>query len=75
MSVASTKSDVSKAHTKTDSISSDIISKKLSQESPVASVTGDSLADVQQSTEKDVSFVSQTDSKVIFNIAYFLIIT
>ncbi|XP_060807559.1 ankyrin-2 [Amyelois transitella] len=67
-SIASTKSDLSK-HTKTDSMGSDIqdlIAQKLSQESPLTSVIdkADSLADLQQSTEKDFSFISQTESKV-----------
>lgn len=67
--MASTKSDISKTHTKTDSIGSDLqdaIGKKISQESPIASVIEktDSIADLQQSTEKDVSFISQTESKV-----------
>ncbi|XP_063834893.1 titin-like [Ostrinia nubilalis] len=68
LSIASTKSDLSK-HTKTDSISSDVqdlIGRKISQESPVPSgiEKTDSLADLQQSTEKDFSFISQTESKV-----------
>lgn len=68
MSVTSTKSDVSK-HTKTDSIGSDlqdVTGRKISQESPIPSAIdkADSLADLQQSTEKDVSFISQTESKV-----------
>ncbi|KAL0859578.1 hypothetical protein ABMA27_010715 [Loxostege sticticalis] len=67
-SIASTKSDISK-HTKTDSMGSDIqdlIGRKISQESPVPSGIdkADSLADLQQSTEKDFSFISQTESKV-----------
>ncbi|XP_068624617.1 ankyrin-3-like [Battus philenor] len=67
-SVASTKSDISK-HTKTDSIGSevhDLIGHKTSQDSPVQSgiEKTDSLIDLQQSTEKDVSFISQTESKV-----------
>lgn len=71
MSVTSIKSDLSR-HTKTDSMCSettDLISKMTSQDSPVQSTTdkGDSLADVQQSTEKDFSFVSQTESKVCFS--------
>lgn len=69
-SITSTKSDISK-HTKTDSTGSeaqDLIGKKISQDSPVLSVIdkADSLADLQQSTEKDFSFVSQTESKVKF---------
>ncbi|XP_049881586.1 ankyrin-2-like isoform X2 [Pectinophora gossypiella] len=70
LSIASTKSDLSK-HTKTDSVGSDLqeivgIPGKISQESPVPSAIDktDSLADLQQSTEKDFSFVSQTESKV-----------
>ncbi|XP_075987215.1 uncharacterized protein LOC142983910 isoform X2 [Anticarsia gemmatalis] len=68
ISTTSTKSDISK-HTKTDSMGSeaqDLIGKKISQESPIPSVIdkADSLADLQQSTEKDFSFVSQTESKV-----------
>lgn len=68
MSVTSTKSDVSK-HTKTDSIGSDlqdVTGRKISHESPIPSAIdkADSLADLQQSTEKDVSFISQTESKV-----------
>ncbi|XP_063370063.1 ankyrin-2-like isoform X3 [Cydia amplana] len=68
MSVTSTKSDTTK-HTKTDSIGSDLqdlTGRKVSQESPVPSGIdkADSLADLQQSTEKDVSFISQTESKV-----------
>ncbi|XP_053618820.1 ankyrin-2-like isoform X3 [Plodia interpunctella] len=67
-SVASNKSDISK-NTKTDSMGSDaqdLIAQKISQESPITSVIdkADSLADLQQSTEKDFSFVSQTESKV-----------
>lgn len=67
--MASTKSDISK-HTKTDSVGSDIQdipALKISQESPLPSRIDktDSLADLQQSTERDVSFVSQTESKVI----------
>ncbi|CAG5037574.1 unnamed protein product [Parnassius apollo] len=67
-SIASTKSEPSK-HTKTDSQGSDIqdlIGRKISQDSPLQSALdkADSLADLQQSTEKDVSFVSQTESKV-----------
>lgn len=44
----------------------DLIAQKISQESPITSVIdkADSLADLQQSTEKDFSFVSQTESKV-----------
>lgn len=68
ISVTSIKSDLSR-HTKTDSMGSevqDLISKKLSQESPAQSAIdkADSFADLQQSTEKDFSFVSQTESKV-----------
>ncbi|XP_063542799.1 ankyrin-2-like isoform X7 [Cydia strobilella] len=68
MSVTSTKSDTTK-HTKTDSIGSDLqdlTGRKVSQESPVPSAIdkADSFADLQQSTEKDVSFISQTESKV-----------
>ncbi|CAG9796167.1 unnamed protein product [Diatraea saccharalis] len=68
LSIASTKSDLSK-HTKTDSMSSDVqdlIARKISQESPILSGIdkADSLADLQQSTEKDFSFISQTESKV-----------
>ncbi|CAB3233076.1 unnamed protein product [Arctia plantaginis] len=68
IAATSAKSDISK-HTKTDSTGSeaqDLIGKKISQESPVLSVIdkADSLADLQQSTEKDFSFVSQTESKV-----------
>lgn len=68
ISVTSIKSDLSR-HTKTDSMGSettDLISKMTSQESPVQSAIdkADSLADIQQSTEKDFSFVSQTESKV-----------
>ncbi|XP_041984018.1 ankyrin-2-like isoform X4 [Aricia agestis] len=59
-SISSTKSDISK-HTKTDSGGSD---KKMSYESTILSCTADSMADLQQSTEKDISFVSQTESKV-----------
>ncbi|XP_023954844.1 serine-rich adhesin for platelets-like [Bicyclus anynana] len=67
-SIASTKSDLSK-HTKTDSVGSDIQDipgRKVSQESPLPSGIDktDSLADLQQSTERDVSFVSQTESKI-----------
>ncbi|XP_031765425.2 ankyrin-2 isoform X3 [Galleria mellonella] len=64
-SIASMKSDVSK-RTKTDSLGSDIQDIKSSQESPIPSVIdkADSLADLQQSTEKDFSFISQTESKV-----------
>ncbi|XP_045780028.1 ankyrin-2-like isoform X3 [Maniola jurtina] len=67
-SIASTKSDLSK-HTKTDSMGSDtqdIPGRKVSQESPLPSGIDktDSLADLQQSTERDVSFVSQTESKI-----------
>ncbi|XP_050356935.1 ankyrin-2-like isoform X3 [Nymphalis io] len=67
-SIASTKSDISK-YTKTDSIGSDVqdaLSRKISQESPLPSGIDktDSLADLQQSTERDVSFVSQTESKI-----------
>ncbi|XP_046974007.1 ankyrin-2-like isoform X3 [Vanessa cardui] len=67
-SIASTKSDISK-HTKTDSIGSDVqdaLGRKISQESPLPSGIDktDSLADLQQSTERDVSFVSQTESKI-----------
>ncbi|XP_073958636.1 uncharacterized protein isoform X7 [Choristoneura fumiferana] len=67
MSVTSTKSDVSK-HTKTDSMGSDlqdVAGRKISQESPITSAIdkADSMADLQQSTEKDVSFISQTESK------------
>lgn len=43
------------------------LAKKISQESPIPSVIDktDSLADLQQSTERDLeSFVSQTESKV-----------
>ncbi|XP_045507606.1 titin homolog isoform X2 [Colias croceus] len=60
-SVTSAKSEISK--TKTDSPGSEIQSK-LTQESPSAAEKGDSLADLQQSTERDISFVSQTESKV-----------
>lgn len=44
----------------------DLIGRKISQESPVPSGIdkADSLADLQQSTEKDFSFISQTESKV-----------
>lgn len=64
----SVTSDLSK-HTKTDSLGSDVqdlLDRKLSQESPIPSAIdkADSLADLQQSTEKDFSFVSQTESKV-----------
>lgn len=40
--------------------------RKISQESPIQSAIdkADSLADLHQSTEKDFSFVSQTESKV-----------
>ncbi|XP_039761177.1 ankyrin-2-like isoform X2 [Pararge aegeria] len=67
-SIASTKSDLSK-HTKTDSVGSDIQDtqgRKVSQESPLPSGIDktDSLADLQQSTERDVSYVSQTESKI-----------
>ncbi|KAM3960016.1 LOW QUALITY PROTEIN: uncharacterized protein ACR2FA_005939 [Aphomia sociella] len=64
-SLASIKSEVSK-HTKTDSLGSDIQDIKSSQESSIPSVIdkADSLADLQQSTEKDISFISQTESKV-----------
>ncbi|XP_034836859.1 ankyrin-2-like isoform X3 [Maniola hyperantus] len=67
-SIASTKSDLSK-RTKTDSMGSDIQDipgRKVSQESPLPSGIDktDSLADLQQSTERDVSFVSQTESKI-----------
>ncbi|KAJ2941011.1 hypothetical protein O0L34_g13140 [Tuta absoluta] len=66
-SVASIKSDLSR-HTKTDSMGSDLqdlAGQKLSHESPLPSAIGkvDSMADLQQSTERDFSFVSQTDSK------------
>lgn len=68
VSIASTKSDLSKP-TKTDSISSDmqdVVGKKLSQDSPQSILDkADSFADLQQSTEKDFSFISQTESKVI----------
>ncbi|XP_038219061.1 ankyrin-2-like isoform X2 [Zerene cesonia] len=62
-SITSAKSEISK--TKTDSPGSEIQSK-LTQESPLPSAAekGDSLADLQQSTERDISFVSQTESKV-----------
>lgn len=52
-------------HTKTDSMGSDL--QKISQESPITSAVAktDSLADLQQSTEKDVSLISQTESKVL----------
>ncbi|KAG6462715.1 hypothetical protein O3G_MSEX013427 [Manduca sexta] len=68
VSIASTKSDLSK-HTKTDSVGSDmqdLMARKISQESPGQSAIdkADSLADLQQSTEKDFSFISQTESKV-----------
>nr|XP_049705446.1 ankyrin-2 isoform X4 [Helicoverpa armigera] len=68
ISVTSIKSDLSR-HTKTDSMGSeatDMVSKLTSQESPAQSAIdkADSLADIQQSTEKDFSFVSQTESKV-----------
>ncbi|XP_072945806.1 uncharacterized protein [Epargyreus clarus] len=65
-SVTSTKSEISK-HTKTDSIGSEeLTGRKISQESsaPSAFDKADSLADLQQSTERDVSFISQTESKV-----------
>nr|XP_037876708.1 ankyrin-2 isoform X5 [Bombyx mori] len=67
-STASTKSDLSR-HTKTDSVGSDmqdLIAQKVSTESPIQSVVdkADSLADLQHSTEKDFSFISQTESKV-----------
>lgn len=44
----------------------DLIGRKISQESSVPSAIDktDSLADLQQSTEKDYSFISQTESKV-----------
>lgn len=44
----------------------DLVERKISQESPIPSAMdkADSLADLQQSTEKDFSFVSQTESKV-----------
>ncbi|XP_013174743.1 PREDICTED: uncharacterized protein LOC106123133 isoform X3 [Papilio xuthus] len=66
-STASTKSDLTK-YTKTDSTGSDLhdsIARKISQDSPAQSTIDkvDSLADLQQSTEKDVSFVSHTESK------------
>ncbi|KAJ0171089.1 hypothetical protein K1T71_013288 [Dendrolimus kikuchii] len=67
VSIASTKSDLSKP-TKTDSIGSDmqdLIGKKLSQDSPQSVMDkADSFGDLQQSTEKDFSFISQTESKV-----------
>lgn len=68
VSVTSIRSDLSR-HTKTDSMGSeaqDLIGKRISQESPGQSAIdkADSLADLQQSTEKDFSFVSQTESKV-----------
>ncbi|CAG9569914.1 unnamed protein product [Danaus chrysippus] len=67
-SITSTKSDLSK-QAKTDSLVSETqetAGQKLSQESTLPSTIDktDSLADLQQSTEKDVSFVSQTESKV-----------
>lgn len=55
----------------------DVISKMTSQESPIQSAIdkADSLADIQHSTEKDFSFISQTESKVLYdsflNITYF----
>lgn len=72
MSVASTKSDLSK-HTKTDSMGSDVqdlIGRKISAESPALSGIdkADSLADLQQSTEKDFSFISHTESRVTNSI-------
>lgn len=73
MSIASTKSDVSK-HTKTDSMGSDSQDlQKISQDSPIQSVIAktDSLADLQQSTDRDVSSVSQTESKVFIFIIFF----
>lgn len=44
----------------------DLTGRKISAESPVQSGIdkADSLADLQQSTEKDLSFVSHTESKV-----------
>lgn len=44
----------------------DFQGRKVSQDSPLPSGIDktDSLADLQQSTERDVSFVSQTESKV-----------
>nr|XP_032525040.1 titin homolog [Danaus plexippus plexippus] len=67
-SITSTKSDLSK-QAKTDSLVSETqetTGQKLSQESTLPSTIDktDSLADLQQSTEKDVSFVSQTESKM-----------
>ncbi|XP_013148945.1 PREDICTED: uncharacterized protein LOC106111412 isoform X1 [Papilio polytes] len=66
-STASTKSDLTK-YTKTDSTGSDLhdsVARKISQDSPAQSTIDkvDSLADLQQSTEKDISFVSHTESK------------
>ncbi|XP_014370017.2 titin-like [Papilio machaon] len=68
-STASTKSDITR-YTKTDSTGSDLhdsIARKISQDSPVQSTIDkvDSLADLQQSTEKDVSFISHTESKAL----------
>ncbi|KAJ8707390.1 hypothetical protein PYW08_010642 [Mythimna loreyi] len=68
MSVTSIRSDLSR-HTKTDSMASEtseLVSKLTSQGSPIQSAIdkADSLADIQQSTEKDFSFISQTESKV-----------
>jgi hypothetical protein len=44
----------------------DLIARKTSQESSIPSGLdkADSFADLQQSTEKDFSFISQTESKV-----------
>lgn len=44
----------------------DVTGRKVSAESPAQSGIdkADSLADLQQSTEKDFSFVSHTESKV-----------
>lgn len=79
MSVTSIKSDLSR-HTKTDSMASetsDMVSKMTSQESPIQSAIdkADSLADIQQSTEKDFSFVSQTESKVCLSKGVFFLNT
>lgn len=48
--------------------SEELTGRKVSQESsaPSAFDKADSLADLQQSTERDVSFISQTESKVGF---------
>lgn len=47
--------------------------QKISQDSPIQSVIAktDSLADLQQSTDRDVSSVSQTESKVFIFIIFF----